>query len=417
MSLREKPNDELFRLYTDDLTLRLHNEKNLRDTATLLGHFQDHLIGERPSRDAAKAFLTRYAKRKARTLYRYTQAIKAFMNWYGEPLEDVRVRVPRSLPPYTEDDDIEKLLAAIGRKQSHKGSIERDRLLVKVAWRTGMRRGELANLQKKDIHGVFLIVRGGKGDKDRTIPLTPETAAELADYTRDMKPDQRVFGLGGPAIGMKIKKFAERAGLKGFHTHSLRHKYATDLLESGANIRTVQALLGHENLNTTQTYLAITEKSLYDAVVQLDKYTKRRTTETEGDVTPPVEKEPEDIYRTDVESSRGVISLDQHWKDLADTAAKLGHNLNIARKYIYLGEELIMNISVEDTDRQQLRETDEFLNRCLLKHLQDELPQLARVNSWGQLRLKELSDEVMDALSAIAWGRIPSGSCSICGSI
>ncbi len=56
MSLRNKPNDELFRLYTDDLTMRLRNEKNLRDTETLLDHFQDHLAGERPSRRSGQGF-------------------------------------------------------------------------------------------------------------------------------------------------------------------------------------------------------------------------------------------------------------------------------------------------------------------------------------------------------------------------
>jgi len=58
------------------------------------------------------------------------------MNWYGESLDDVRVRVPKSLPACTEDTDIEKLLEAIDLKRSHKGSIRRDCLLVKVAWRT-----------------------------------------------------------------------------------------------------------------------------------------------------------------------------------------------------------------------------------------------------------------------------------------
>jgi len=74
-----------------------------------------------------------------------------------------------------------------------------------------------------------------------------------------------------------------------------------------------------------------------------------------------------------------------------------------------------MNIRGDEADREQLQETDEFLNRCLLQHLQEELPQLAGVNNWGELRLKELTTEVMDALSAISWGKIPGGSCTICG--
>ena len=414
MSLKDKTNEELFRLYTDDLTLRLHNEKNLRDTEMLLKHFQDHLSGEKPSRGGAKAFLTRYAKRKARTLYRYTQAIKAFMNWYGEPLEDIRVKVPKSLPPYTEDADIEKLLAAIGSKKSHKRSIDRDCLLVEVGWRTGMRRGELADLQKKDIHGDFLVVREGKGGKDRMIPLIPKITVKLANFTRDMKPDQRVFGLGGPAIGMKIKKYAERAGIKDFHTHSLRHKYATDLLESGANIKVVQALLGHENLNTTQVYLSITEKSLYEAVVKLDKHIKSQTTETENNVTPPVEKKNDDIYRRGDDSSKSVIFIEKHWKDLADVASQLVNNFRLVRKYADLNEEIIGEIWLDETEQEKLQKNDYFLSRCLLQHLQSEFPRIAWANSWDQLRLKEITEEIMDRLSAIAWGRIPCGTCLIC---
>ena len=145
MSLRDKTNDELFRVYTDDLILRVYNEKNLRDTRKLLERFSEHLGIDKSSREAAKSFLVQYAHRKPRTRYSYTEKIKACMIWYREPLDDVKVKVPRSLPPYTEDADIEKLLEAAGRKRSHKGSIERDRLLIKLAWRAGMRRGEIAS--------------------------------------------------------------------------------------------------------------------------------------------------------------------------------------------------------------------------------------------------------------------------------
>jgi hypothetical protein len=69
---------------------------------------------------------------------------------------------------------------------------------------------------------------------------------------------------------MKIKKFARKAGLGDLHAHALRHKFATDLLEHGADIRSVQQLLGHENLSTTQVYLSVTDKRLREAVNLLE---------------------------------------------------------------------------------------------------------------------------------------------------
>jgi hypothetical protein len=90
LALREKTNPELFELYDDDLVLRLHNAKNLKDTRTLLGHFIDFLGQFPPSPELAKSFLARYADYNPHTLYRYTHMIKSFMQWYGEPLTDFR---------------------------------------------------------------------------------------------------------------------------------------------------------------------------------------------------------------------------------------------------------------------------------------------------------------------------------------
>jgi hypothetical protein len=174
-----------------------------------------------------------------------------------------------------EDDQIEKLLSAIKGKKSHKRSIERDLLIVELYLKTGMRRSELADLKVRDVHSDFLMVLKGKGEKDRMIPLLPDIAGRLDSYIRSRQPDESVFGLTGPSIGNKISLFARKAGLKDIHTHSLRHKYATDLLESGANIRAVQQLLGHSDLTTTQVYLAITDESLRDAVNGLDKKVKQ----------------------------------------------------------------------------------------------------------------------------------------------
>lgn len=68
-----------------------------------------------------------------------------------------------------------------------------------------------------------------------------------------------------------LKQFAKKAGIDDFHTHSLRHKFATELLERGADIRVIQELLGHTNLTATQVYLSVTSKRIREAVSLLDK--------------------------------------------------------------------------------------------------------------------------------------------------
>ncbi|MFC2019518.1 tyrosine-type recombinase/integrase [Chloroflexota bacterium] len=283
LALRDKTNSELFQIYDNDLVLRLNNPKNLGDTRTMMAHFQEFLGEYPPSPELAKKFLVQFADRMPRTMYRYAQMIKAFMKWYGDPITDITVKIPKTMPPYTEDADIEKLLNVIGNKRSHKTCIIRDRLMVEVAYKTGMRRAELAALKPQDIHEGFLIVRGGKGIKDRLIPLTPELSQRLHDFTQGKKPDERVFGLTPPSITMKIKKFARKAGLENLHAHTLRHKFATNLLEAGVNIKVVQQLLGHENLTATEAYLSITDERLHEAIIKVDIHKKKGpVTESSG---------------------------------------------------------------------------------------------------------------------------------------
>jgi len=111
--LRQMNNEDLFQLYDSDLVLRLHNEKNLSDTRKILTRSKKYLGSYPPSPELAKAFLAPYTNRKPRTLYRYAQILGMFMKWYGEPMDDLKVKMPKSLPRYTEDDEIEKLLHAI----------------------------------------------------------------------------------------------------------------------------------------------------------------------------------------------------------------------------------------------------------------------------------------------------------------
>jgi len=278
--LQNLPNTELIRLYDSEIVLKLHNAKNLRDTRTVLSHFMSYLGAYPPSPELAKSFLAQYTNRKVRTLYRYTQMIRGFMKWYGEPIDDVKIKVPKTLPPYTEDRDIEKLLAVIPKKRSHKDCVERDQLMVLLAWRSGLRRAELANLLVRDIHEESLIVRAGKGKKDRMIPLTHDVAARLHQFIKTKGPDERVFGLSPESLGMKVKQLAVKAGLNNLHTHTLWHKFATDVLESGTNIKVLQSLMGHENLNTTEVYLSLTDRELFAAAKRLDERNYKVAKET-----------------------------------------------------------------------------------------------------------------------------------------
>jgi hypothetical protein len=128
--LKQMGNDELFQLYNTDLILRLRNAKNLSDTRKIIAKFKDHLGGYPPSAELAKSFIYRYLGKKPRTLYRYAQMVRMFMKWYGEPINDFKVRVPRSLLPYTDNSDIDRLFQAIESKVTHKKLVTRDRLLV-----------------------------------------------------------------------------------------------------------------------------------------------------------------------------------------------------------------------------------------------------------------------------------------------
>jgi integrase len=273
--LRHLNNDDLFGLYDSDLVLRLRNPKNLNDTRKILAKFKDYLGGFPPSPELAKGFLAQYANKAPRTLYRYTQMVRVFFKWYGEPL-DVKIKVPKSLPAYTDDSDIEKLFEAIENKHTHRGCATRDSLMVALALNSGMRRSELSNLERRDVHPGFVVIRQAKNKKDRVIPLPPSVAVRLNNFVANMKPEERVFKLKAPCITMKIKQFARKAGLNDFHAHSARHKYAMTLLENGVNIRQVQHLLGHESLATTQVYLSVVDSSLAEAVKVLDRRVKVR---------------------------------------------------------------------------------------------------------------------------------------------
>ncbi len=132
-----------------------------------------------------------------------------------------------------------------------------------------------------DIERQVLVVRQGKGAKDRVIPLSKNTCNKLSDYVKDREKDSSLFGLAAASISGKIRTFATKARVD-IHTHSLRDYFATTLSEKGATIREIQSLLGHANLTHTERYTLHTDKHLKDAIELIDKEPEEKIASSEN---------------------------------------------------------------------------------------------------------------------------------------
>jgi integrase len=163
---------------------------------------------------------------------------------------------PRSLPVVLGPADVRRLLDAVPPG--------RNRLMLRIAYGCGLRVSELTHLRVADIDGQrnVLWVRHGKGNKDRGVPLPATLLDELRDYWRLHRPPDWLFA--GPAgrpldvstLQRAFQKARRTAGIRQPATcHTLRHCYATHLLEAGTDLPTLQRLLGHSHLSTTLRYL------------------------------------------------------------------------------------------------------------------------------------------------------------------
>lgn len=159
------------------------------------------------------------------------------------------------------------------------------RTLLMTLYATGARRAELTHLKVSDIDSQRMVIRirGGKGRKDRDVMLSPKLLEELRAHWRRLqrKPSPWLFPgnrdhRGDQPIDTKTvwhacKHAAKRAGMqKDVHPHTLRHSFATHLLEAGADLRTIQILLGHRDLEETTIYLHLSERHLNATASPLD---------------------------------------------------------------------------------------------------------------------------------------------------
>jgi integrase/recombinase XerD len=170
------------------------------------------------------------------------------------------ISAPKTFPKFISDEEISSMLER-AKKEGKKFSY-RNYIILMVLCRTGIRVRELANLRKKDIGDKSLIVRQGKGKKDRVIPLQHELSGLLGLYIDRLTPKDRVFAMTSRQLRNIVYRYAPE-GLD-VHPHTLRHSFAVHCLKAGMNLRSLQKILGHTNLNTTSVYLDLVGKDVID---------------------------------------------------------------------------------------------------------------------------------------------------------
>ena len=184
------------------------------------------------------------------------------------------VRVPMILPDVLTAGEMDRLL---GQPDTSSDNGTRDRAMMEMSYAAGLRVSELVSLKMEDLNreAGFLRVTG-KGSHQRLSPLGKEALYWLETYLAEARPRLMKTGMtpyifpgrGGKghitrqAFWQKLQKYANQAGLRRIHPHTFRHSFATHLLEGGADLRSVQVLLGHANIVTTQIYTHISREHL-----------------------------------------------------------------------------------------------------------------------------------------------------------
>lgn len=220
----------------------------------------------------------------ARTISRIFSSLRSFFSFLciagyrsDDPSRDVeRPKIGRNLPEVLEVDEVEKFLDSIDLSTPYG---VRDRTLFELIYSCGLRVSEAVELNLSQIFVKEGLIRvTGKGNKERLVPLGDEAESWLRRYLREARPQllkgpsssDRVFlnnrgeGLGRKGMWKRFRGIAARADVNG-KIHTLRHSFATHLLHGGADLRSVQELLGHADISTTQIYTHLNQDDMAKA--------------------------------------------------------------------------------------------------------------------------------------------------------
>jgi integrase/recombinase XerC len=271
---------------TDERRASVHTvDGYCRDLAGFFDHLSDHQ-GAEPGLDALRAlkpadFRSFLAKRSNQGVSRSSQArsmssLRSFFRFldrndivHNAALAAVRTpKPPRSVPKPLQADEALEVLSAAGELQSEPWQAARDVALMSLLYGCGLRLGEALSLTRRQIPRGEAMTITGKGRKQRLVPLLPAVVEAVQAYLKICPhhpgPEGPLFvGARGKALNpgvvqRQMRLLRARLGLPDTATpHALRHSFATHLLAGGGDLRTIQELLGHASLSTTQRYTEV----------------------------------------------------------------------------------------------------------------------------------------------------------------
>jgi integrase/recombinase XerD len=266
--------------FIDDLRLRNYARRTIDTYVSRIACFAKH-FGRSPDRlgaDEVRAFQLHLLERRV-SWSSFNQAVCALRFFYGTTLgrpEQLPLipfgKRPKTLPSVLSPAEVLRLLDA--------ATPGRERVLLQVAYGCGLRLSELLHVQVGDIDSARMVihVRQGKGAKDRLVPMSRRLLDELRAYWRTCRPRPWLFPGHQPGRPLHASNLQRRFGhlvkqvglSKHCSMHTLRHSYATHLLEAGVDVLTLQALLGHTSLQTTARYLHVSTHRLQHTPSLLD---------------------------------------------------------------------------------------------------------------------------------------------------
>ncbi|MDO1500108.1 tyrosine-type recombinase/integrase [Winogradskyella maritima] len=275
-------NHQALSQYYDQLKLKAYSPNTIRiylaEFTHLLSLLKGHNVDELSHKRLKDYFLycVKVLKMSERKMNGKINAVKFYFEKVKHQptlfFDIPRPKKPATLPKMLSQAEIKRIFKAVDNPKHL--------LILKLCYGMGLRVSEIVKIKIAHIDGdrMQVLIEGAKGKKDRYVNLPKSVLEELRLFYKVEKPQEWLFTgqYGGPYSTRSVQAIFKRAMLKAginkkIGVHGLRHSYATHLLESGADLRFIQKLLGHNSIKTTQTYTHVSKKALNNIESPLDK--------------------------------------------------------------------------------------------------------------------------------------------------